>query len=51
MNAKLNGLALGVSAVALLVASLGLSSTITQARQMDAGVQGDLLRSTEVIQA
>ena len=49
MNAKLNGFALGVSAVALLVASLGLSSTITQARQMDAGVQGNLLRSTEVI--
>lgn len=49
MNAKLNGIALGVSAVALLVASLGLSSTITQARQRDAGVQGDLLRSTEVI--
>ena len=49
MNSKLNGLALGVSAVALLVASFGLRSTITQARQMDPTVQVDLLRSTEVI--
>ena len=49
MNPKLNGLALGVSAVALLLASFGLRSTITQARQMDPSVQGDLLRSTEVI--
>lgn len=50
MKAKLSVLALGVSAVALVVASWGLGSTITQARRMDPGVQSGLLRSTEVIE-
>ncbi len=49
MKAKLSVLALGVSAAALLVASWGLNSTITQARRMNPGVQSDLLRSTEII--
>ncbi len=58
MKAKLSGVALGVSAVALVVAMLGSIFTIMRARQMDAGapapqldasLQSDLLRSTEVI--
>lgn len=49
MNAKLNGLTLGVSAIALLVALSGLGYTVTQASQMDVGVQRELVDSTETI--
>ena len=49
MKAKLSGLALGVSVIALLVAVAGSIFTIAFAPEMDVGVQGDLRRSAEAI--
>lgn len=49
MNTKLSAVALGVSAVALLVASLGSISTVTRGPKPDAATQIQLVRATETI--
>ena len=49
MNVKLSAAALGVSLVALLVASWGSISAVNRAPEMRAATQGELVRSTETI--
>ena len=49
MNAKISAVALGISLIALLIASWGSISAVIQSPEKQAATQGELTKSTEII--